>query len=116
MSENICVLNENGTIKDFEDRKEVHEKGILHLTVQCWITNSKQEVLIQRRSEKKDQCPGKWDVSFGGHCTQTDSQDILISNLIKESEEEIHLGILHGHAPFRAEGVIIAVYYRANRP
>ena len=91
MSENVCILKENGTVKGFMDRKQVHNQGILHSAIQCWLINSKGEVLIQRRAQTKEQSAGKWDVSFGGHCVQCKNKDILLNNLIKEAQEELGL-------------------------
>lgn len=91
--EYIYVLNENGSIKELQDRKEVHSCGMLHLAVQCWVMNEQGKVLIQRRAATKDKSAGKWDVSFGGHCTETLDNDILLANVIKEGKEELGLSI-----------------------
>ena len=94
MSENIYVLNENGSICGLKDRVYVHDNGILHLAVQCWVMNEKGEVLIQRRAATKDKSAGKWDVSFGGHCAGVENEkDILIENVIKEGKEELGLSL-----------------------
>ena len=91
--EYIYVLNENGSIKELQDRKEVHSCGMLHSAVQCWVMNEQGKVLIQRRAATKDKSAGKWDVSFGGHCTETLDNDILLANVIKEGKEELGLSI-----------------------
>ena len=94
MSEKIYVLDENGSILGLQDRQYVHEHGILHSAVQCWIMNSEGKVLIQRRAATKDKSAGKWDVSFGGHCVESDdTNDILIYNVIKEGKEGLGLTI-----------------------
>lgn len=94
MSEKIYTLDENGNINGLQYRQYVHDNGILHSTVQCWIMNNNGEVLIQRRAASKDKSAGKWDVSFGGHCTKTtNNSDILINNIIKEGKEELGLEI-----------------------
>ena len=96
MSEKIYTLNENGSICGLKDRQYVHNNGILHSAVQCWVMNSKGEVLIQRRAATKDRSAGKWDVSFGGHCAETDNiANILINNIIKEGKEELGLDIAY---------------------
>ncbi len=92
--EKIYILNENGRFCGLRDRGEVHNQGILHSAVQCWIMNSKGEVLVQRRAATKDKSAGKWDVSFGGHCVKADKdEDILLANVIKEGKEELGLKI-----------------------
>ena len=45
MSEEIYVLNDNGCFCGLKNRQEVHSKGILHSAVQCWVMNTKGEVL-----------------------------------------------------------------------
>ncbi len=90
--EPLYVINENGTVLGLTDRNIVHQKGLLHLAVQCWVMNEKGEVLIQRRSATKDKSAGKWDVSFGGHCTAvSDTTAIFSANVIKEGQEELGL-------------------------
>ena len=90
MAEKIYTLKENGELGGLVDRQEVHAKGILHAGVQCWLMNENDQVLLQRRAATKDKSAGKWDVSFGGHCTESHlHQDILLANLIKEGKEEI---------------------------
>ena len=92
--EQLYIINENGTVLGLTDRNIVHQNGLLHLAVQCWLINETGEILIQRRSATKDKSAGKWDVSFGGHCTQTNNKnDILLSNVIKEGQEELGLNL-----------------------
>lgn len=92
--EEIYILNENGCFCGLRDRGDVHSQGILHSAVQCWVMNSKGEVLVQRRAATKDKSAGKWDVSFGGHCVKADNdKDILLANVIKEGQEELGLKI-----------------------
>ncbi len=94
MNELIYILNENGTIKGLEDRKIVHQNGILHTGIVCWIINEENKVLIQKRSKTKDKSPNKWDVSFGGHCSKVDNiKDIWIENVLKEGKEELGLNL-----------------------
>ena len=94
MVEKIYTLNENGDISNLEDRQLVHNNGILHYAIQCWVMNEDGKILIQRRSATKEKSAGKWDVSFGGHCTETnDQKNILIDNVIKEGDEELGLQI-----------------------
>lgn len=94
MPEDIYVLNEDGEVCGLKDRQYVHNNGILHSAVQCWVMNGQGEILIQRRAATKDKSAGKWDVSFGGHCVKTEnSENILIVNVIKEGKEELGLNI-----------------------
>ena len=93
MPEKIYILNENGSVKGLEFRDIVHEKGLLHSAVQCWIMNNNGEVLVQRRAAAKDKSAGKWDVSFGGHCAETAEKDFITANVIKEAKEELGIRV-----------------------
>ena len=50
-----------------ERKSEIHRKGLFHATVHVWIFTNKGEILIQKRSKKKELNPGVWDVSVAGH-------------------------------------------------
>ena len=64
----VDIVDENGNKTGVvKTRKEVHEKGLWHQTVDVWIYNSKGEVLLQKRSMGKESWPGMWDVSSSGH-------------------------------------------------
>ena len=94
MSEQIYILDEQGNICGMQDRQYVHSHGILHAGVQCWLMNGSGQVLIQKRAATKDKSAGKWDVSFGGHCTATaENENIILNNVLKEGREELGLSI-----------------------
>lgn len=64
MEEMIDILDENG-VKTGEilTRKEVHKRGLWHGVIVVAIVDSKNQILMQQRSYKKDTNPGKWDIS-----------------------------------------------------
>ena len=89
MDELLEVYTEAGkSTGKLKPRSEVHSTGLWHKTVQVWIMNNKNEVIIQRRQPKKEGSPRKWDVSCGGHCTVG---DFSIKSAIRETEEEMGL-------------------------
>lgn len=47
-------------------RDEVHALGIYHRSVIIWVFG-REGLLLQKRSDTKDICPAKWDVSVAGH-------------------------------------------------
>ena len=47
-------------------RSDTIQPGQLHTVVHVCIFNENNEMLIQHRSESKDNWPGRWDVSAGG--------------------------------------------------
>ena len=89
--EKIDVLDEKG-IKTGEvlSREEVHERGLWHKCVHIWIINSKQEVLLQKRSKQKATNPNKWTAATSGHLSAGDTS---IEGAIRELSEEIGLQV-----------------------
>lgn len=86
MEELVDLLNENGTKIGVIDKKEAHKKGLWHRVVHVWIMNSKNELLIQKRSCQKSFFPNVWDVSVGGH---VDAGESSIDASVREVFEEI---------------------------
>ena len=72
-----------------EKRSIIHQRGFWHRVVHIWIYNNKGEILIQKRSLKKDVFPCKWDISAAGHIDVGESP---IEAAIRETAEE--LGII----------------------
>ena len=50
-----------------KSKSEIHRKGLFHSTVHVWIFTEEGNILIQKRSKKKELNPGIWDVSVAGH-------------------------------------------------
>jgi len=73
-----------------ECRKKVHADGLWHATVHVWIYNLNREILLQRRSLKKDSHPGFWDISAAGHISPGETPGAAA---IREIEEELGLRI-----------------------
>lgn len=50
-----------------KSKSEIHRKGLFHSTVHVWIFTEEGNILIQKRSKKKELNSGVWDVSVAGH-------------------------------------------------
>lgn len=86
----LDIFNENGeNTGESKTYTEVHQKGLLHLSVHIWIVNSKKQFLLQKRSENVA-CPLFWDNSAGGHVTHGQSS-IKAAQLEIEEELGIYL-------------------------
>ncbi len=59
-------------------------EGCFHKVVHIWIQNSKGELLMQKRSEKVDNCPGIWAATGG---SVQAGEEPLISAVRELSEE-----------------------------
>lgn len=85
------TLREDGTVRGgIKLRTRVHKDGDWHRTVHVWIHNSKGEVLIQKRSSKKETYPDLWDVSCAGHVSAGDNSR---NAAVREAQEELGLSL-----------------------
>lgn len=69
------------------------EEGIIYGSTVIWLykhTSSGIEILWQRRSDKVDKYPGKWDISAGGHINYGET---LTDAALREAREEIGIEI-----------------------
>lgn len=89
--EYIDILDKKGNpTGEAKSRKEVHENGYWHRAVHIWIINSKNELLVQKRSPKKINNPNRWDISSAGH---VESGGNPTDTALRELNEELGLKI-----------------------
>ncbi len=87
MDELLEIVDEQGNVIGRAGRSEIHgNNDLLHRVVHLIVTNSAGEILLQKRSAKKDVAPGKWDTSVGGH---VDAGEGIEEALRRETEEEL---------------------------
>lgn len=69
-----------------------HLTGMPHLTVHVALATPTGLIVLQRRSHRKRQFPGAWDITVTGHASPCpDSADPLRQAAIREMEEEVGL-------------------------
>lgn len=83
-------MDENNNPIESRPRDEAHSKGLWHRNSHVWIINSRDEILCQKRSLKKDSNPGFWEPFFGGHLKP--NQEYLES-AVQEVNEELGLSV-----------------------
>ena len=89
--EKFDVLDENGTpINVILPRTIVHKFGLWHRAIAGWIINDNNEVLIQKRSMKKEKNAGLWDLSFAGHVP---TGQYSVSAAAREINEDVAINI-----------------------
>ena len=95
MKEYLDVLDIDG-IKTGEVklRDEIHKDGDWHQSIHVWLIKEK-ELLVQKRSTKKESYPGCYDATVAGHVIS--GEDILEAAK-RECEEEI--GVLFQNKEF----------------
>ena len=86
MAEIFDIIDEHDNVIGQASREEAHKKSMLHRIVDIFIFNSKGELLLQKRSEKKDTNPGLWTFSAGGH---VEYGETYLEAANKELEEEL---------------------------
>jgi isopentenyldiphosphate isomerase len=87
----IDVLTPDGVPTGVRKTKaDVHRDGDWHRAVHVWIVTSDGKLLLQRRSHRKENNPGLWDVSAAGHIS---AGETVIDAAIREVAEELGLRI-----------------------
>ncbi len=73
-SESFCVVDEDDNVIGTAARRECHGNPLLiHRVAHVLVFKSSGEIILQKRSPKKDIQPGKWDTSVGGHLKPNES-------------------------------------------
>jgi len=78
------IVDECDNVIGCAARSEIHRLGLKHRAVHILVFNSKGEVFLQKRSMKKDRCPGLWDSSASGHLDKGESYDDAAMRELKE--------------------------------
>lgn len=82
----IAFVDENDNVIGAGTKQEATQNGIIHRVVRVFLTNSKGEILLQKRAEHIIASPGKWDHSVGGHVDEGETYDEAVK---REMHEEI---------------------------
>jgi isopentenyldiphosphate isomerase len=92
--EYLEIVDYKGEIIGCAPRSKIHgDPSLAHRVVHVLVFNKKGEILLQKRSQKKDVAPGRWDTSVGGHVGIGEN---LILSSMREMREELGVS---GHEP-----------------
>jgi len=80
------VVNARDEVIGRELRPNVHARGLWHRAVHVLVFDRAERVFLQKRSMKKDLCPGLWDSSCSGHLDAGEDYDAAA---VRELGEEI---------------------------
>lgn len=84
LDEILEVVDENNNVISKATRGECYQKGLLHRAVNIFIYNSKGEVFLHKRAEKKLKYPGFWDLSCSEHVRPGESFEQTAKRGLKE--------------------------------
>jgi isopentenyl-diphosphate delta-isomerase type 1 len=90
------VVNDRDEVIGRATRREVHATGRWHRAVHVLVFDAAGRVFLQKRSLRKDLCPGLWDSSCSGHLDAGEDYDAAA---VRELGEEI--GVQAAAAPAR---------------
>ncbi|MCX5666142.1 MAG: NUDIX domain-containing protein, partial [Candidatus Omnitrophica bacterium] len=82
----LDYYDEGGNVVGTLPKSEIHAKRLLHKHMQCFVVNSKGQLLLQQRAKSEDN-PLLWDKSIGGHVKAAEPMDEC---LVREFVEELH--------------------------
>jgi isopentenyldiphosphate isomerase len=87
----IDVLTAEGAPTGVRKSKaQIHRDGDWHRAIHVWIRTSDGRILLQKRSMRKENNPGLWDVSAAGHVSAGED---LLECAIREVREELGLSL-----------------------
>ena len=89
----LATVDRNDQPLDPIDRATIHRENLLHRAVHIFILNRNGELLLQKRSYRKDKFPRRWDSSAAGHVNAGESYRDCAMRELKEE-----LGITAGLA------------------
>ena len=81
----LSIVNENDEVVGQEDRKVIHQKGLLHREIHCWFVTPDKKIIFQKRGLHKETYPGLLDATVGGHIDMNESYE---DAAIREAKEE----------------------------
>ncbi len=113
MEEVLDIYDENWNHIGTAPRSEVHDKGLFHQVVHCWvIAQSEPVIYFQQRAHTKKDFPDCYDLSCGGHIDAGEQPDAAALREIREetglelaADQLVHLGT------YRAPDFRIPGYY-----
>jgi isopentenyldiphosphate isomerase len=97
--EKLEIVDDEGNVIGLAERAELHRSpGLIHRVVHVLVFNNHGDLLLQKRSFRKDVAPGKWDTSVGGHINP--GEDVLAAAR-REMEEELGIKGFELHYLYR---------------
>ena len=84
MEEQVILVDKNDNNIGKIGKLEAHQKGLLHRAISIFIFNSKNQMLIQRRSVHKYHTPGLWSNAACSHPRNNETTTHAAERRLKE--------------------------------
>ena len=85
MSEEIVtIIDLADSVVDARPRKEVKQQGYTYRVTYILVFNSSGDILVQKRTDTKDWCPGRYDLAAGGIIQFDESYEVSAQRELKE--------------------------------
>ncbi|MEQ8153681.1 MAG: isopentenyl-diphosphate Delta-isomerase [Clostridiaceae bacterium] len=84
MEEYIITINDLDEETGFVEKMEAHHKGVLHRAFSILVFNCHNQLLLQKRSEKKYHSPGLWTNTCCSHPRHGENLQDAIYRRLKE--------------------------------
>ena len=82
--EKVVLIDENDNEIGTEEKMKAHKEGKLHRAISVFIFNSKGEMLIQKRADKKYHCGGLWTNTCCSHPRHGESYEESANRRLEE--------------------------------
>ena len=85
------LVDKNGNkIGKIIERSQIHPEGTYHVGVDVWIINSKNNILIQKRSSNKRCEPNVWAMTGGSSLFGETTEETIV----REAKEELGINLI----------------------
>lgn len=85
MSEEIVtIIDLADSVVDARPRREVKKRGFTYRVTYILVFNSSGQILVQKRTDTKDWCPGRFDLAAGGIIQFDESYELSARRELKE--------------------------------
>ncbi len=107
MEEMMDIVDEDDRVIGRDTRKAVHKNYAIHRGIHILVLNDKGEILVQRRSQKKNDFPGFLDASVGGQVMSGETYEDAAHRELKEelglSEDIVYMCDYNAYSPRQRE-------------
>ncbi|MBD3387495.1 MAG: NUDIX domain-containing protein [Candidatus Altiarchaeales archaeon] len=120
MTEFFDIVDDDDNVVGRAGRQEAHDNHLLHRSVQFFIFDPENRILVNRRSQGKEFFAGMWSIVLGGHVPSGES---YYDAVVREAEEEagvtsepFKIGHFKKRLPEESENVMVYGFRTAEKP